>query len=128
MKKAFLILSMMCGMPACAVDRPDRTATSIQDLICDPNCDPGNFQTLVSAVVGAGNGLGARLAGTMECYHYEGGFDPVCDCWTQTHDECAENRQDPWGQKYRVWCTTGAAGCSHRACGDTDPSQFPCNT
>lgn len=125
--KMILILCAMATMmmAACAMDSPVQTSTSGQDLICDPNCDPGNFQYLVSAVVGAGGGLGTRVAGTMQCYHYNGGYDPVSDSWQTEHDECDEIRQDPWGQQYDVWCSS-LGSCHHRACGDTDPNQLPC--
>jgi hypothetical protein len=125
-----IMMVVLCTMTACAVDAPDESvATSNQSLICDPDCDPGNFQPLVSAVITAGSGLGTRVSGTMECYHYEGGWYPNPDggeSYSTPHDECAETRQDPWGQQYRVSCNTLASvGCGHYACG-YDQSQLPC--
>jgi hypothetical protein len=81
-------------------------------------------------MVGAGSGLGSQIAGTTECYHYEGGYDPNDDgtyTYHPAHDECAGTWVDPWGQNYRVSCNSLASvGCGHYACG-YDQSQLPCN-
>ena len=124
MKNVFLCV-MMAMMTACAADAPNAaTSTTDQKLICDPNCDPGNFQYLVSQVIGEAAWLGQQLF--MECSHYNGGYDPISEIWHPAHDECSAVYQDPWGQNYNVNCSSlPQNGCHHYACG-WDNSQLPC--
>ena len=121
--KTMIFAVMLCAMAACATDEVP-TSSNDQGLVCDPNCDPGNFQYLVSQVVGEANGLGEQV-GSMECYHYTGGYDPIDQHWHTAHDECSATYVDPWGQQYRVSCSSlPSNGCGHYSCGQ--PGQLPC--
>lgn len=121
MRIAILTLCILAG---CADEPPPTVAASSQGLVCDPNCDPGNFQYLVSQVVGAAWGLGTQIPGSMQCHHYR---EDVDDGHVYpAHDECSGIWQDPWGQQYLVHCSN-TQGCDHRACGwPTDPNQYAC--
>lgn len=113
MTKIMILCAMMMG---CAVDAP-RAATDDQGLVCDPNCDPGNFQALMSAMVGAASGLGSPL-GPLYCHvthGYDDNNDPV------TWNECENTYQDPWSQRYFIDCADrlGSPNCFALACGQT---------
>lgn len=111
-----IAILMMCAT-ACAVS--PTTATNERGLICDPNCDPGNFQYLVSQVVGEASGLGTQVPNSLICRHLEASCWPDPDLGevcTPADDECSAIYQDPWGQQYLVDCS-GLYGCDHAACG-----------
>lgn len=122
-----ILMMLLCAMTACAADAPNNdpvTSVENQDLVCDPNCDPGGAQPLINAVFNEGQSFGELESGSMRCHHYAAGFDPW-GVWHAAVDECSAIYQDPWGQQYLVDCSS-ANGCGTRACGFPVPDQDPC--
>lgn len=119
-----MLIALCVTMTACT-GAPDPTeSASDQGLICDPDCDPGNFQYLVSQVVGEASGLGTQVSGSLICRHYEADCFPGTGCLPAS-DECSAIYQDPWGQQYLVDCSS-TYGCDHMACGWPNSGQPQC--
>lgn len=113
MRTAILILSLSAA--ACAVEsaEPAKTSTNRQGLICDP-CDPGNFQALVSAMVGAGGSLGSPV-GPVYC-HVVHGYNDYGDL--ESWNECTNHYQST-SQRFLVDCAdlSGEPVCASISCG-----------
>jgi hypothetical protein len=110
-----ILIAMCAAMTACAVEDPKAapTATHEQSLICDP-CDPGNFQQLVNAMVGAGSAVGSPV-GPPYC-HVVHGHDDSGDIvyW----NECTNHYQNQF-LRYLVDCADldGEPNCAILECG-----------
>lgn len=106
---------------ACMTSPSDRTSISHQDLICDPNCDPGSAQYVMSQVVGDGKQwYGTQTSVNTGCHYFEATWNPD-GTYIPATEECWSVFADPWGQRYLVDCADQGDGA---LCGD---SGIPCD-
>lgn len=110
-----ILLAVVCTMNACAVvSASPIERESAQDLICGEDCDPGNFQYLMSEMVGATQGLSSM--GPVYC-HVNSRWDSVLG-ETFYWRECSGPYQDQSGQRYFADCVDDQwQPCTVRACG-----------
>lgn len=115
MKNKGLLILMVCAMAGCTVAAANSAEQAVvtQDLICGEDCDPGNFQWLISEMVGATQGLDSL--GPAYCHqNTEWG-----EFGTRTWNECSGTYRDPWGQRYFVDCVDSQpTPCDVMACGN----------
>jgi len=116
-----IYILMMCAMAACMVTSSEDEHVSEQGLVCDPNCDPANMQTVLAALIGEGRHIG-QPAGPAYCRVVHG-YDDYGD--PQASNECSNIYQGT-GQQYLVDCAdaNGPVTCATLACGE--PNQPHC--
>jgi hypothetical protein len=110
---AFMVL---CVMTACATDQTvAREGSDEQGVVCDPDCDPANMQTVLNALIGEGQHVG-RPAGPAYC-RVSHGYDDYGNY--ESWNECSNTYQGS-DQQYLVDCADrlGTPICGTVACGD----------